>query len=162
MIAHNCDGEVGMETFILKPNQSISVRNASLLLASIGGFSIFIGSAFAYIGAWIVLPFSGLEWLGLVYCFYLQFRASRRTEIIKLQNDTVTVETVASDQKKIERIYKKAWLKVSLKSSQENGMRSKVLLSSHGRVTEIGCFLADGEKRLLSQLINNSLKTIYQ
>lgn len=60
------------------PHCSISPAGLACAFASLAGVALAIGAAFAMLGAWLVLPFSGLEVLALGAAFALHARAIGR------------------------------------------------------------------------------------
>jgi uncharacterized membrane protein len=59
---------------VSKPHCSISPAGFACVLASLAGVALAIGAGFAITGAWLVLPFSGLEVLLLGAAFVVHAR----------------------------------------------------------------------------------------
>ncbi len=77
---------------VLKPNQSANWQTV-LWIVSLISFVIFIIALYmASIGAWLVLPFSGLEIFVLVLANYYFLRRNARQEVIDFSVDSVTIE----------------------------------------------------------------------
>lgn len=76
----------------LSPNQSTHWQ-VVLLLVSILSLIIFIIALYMTSqGAWVVLPFSGLEILGIVVANYLVLHHNAQREVIAFSDDTITIE----------------------------------------------------------------------
>lgn len=67
-------------------NCSISPQGLALVFVLLAATAIGIGVAFAAFGAWLVLPFAGLEALGLLAAF---FAMARRAPGGRLSNNKV-------------------------------------------------------------------------
>ena len=53
---------------------SISPRGLALVFGTLAGLTLGIGAAFAALGAWLILPFAGLEALALCAAFVVVAR----------------------------------------------------------------------------------------
>lgn len=91
------DGNAGF-SLILKRNCSISPAALAGVFAALAMVVLAIGTGFAIAGAWLVLPFAGLE-VGLLGAAYLLYaRRAADYERIVLESGRLTVE-VAEAQK---------------------------------------------------------------
>lgn len=77
---------------MLKRNCSISPRGFLLVLALLAALVLAIGAAFAALGAWLILPFAGLEIALLGGAFWLTARHASDHERIERARDRLTVE----------------------------------------------------------------------
>ena len=68
--------------FELLPNRSASLRQIKLTLFAIGLVCLFIALVWSVLGAWLILPFAGLEVFLLVWLTRKVFRNSFRKEKI--------------------------------------------------------------------------------
>lgn len=162
MIDQAANELVGSYTFIIRPNRSLTDQQAVSLVLAIGIISMTIAGAFAYLGAWMVLPFSGLEWVLLAYCVHLHIKSSKQMEKVEISDNLVRVEKLEGNNKKFESVYNRAWVKVFLNKPLKSGWPSRLCLGQHGKQTEIGYFLIEREKEQLAKLIKNSLTNLYQ
>ena len=90
--------EHGGFSLILKRNCSISPAGLACVFAALAVAVLAIGTGFAMAGAWLILPFAGLEVLLLAAAFLLQARHAADYERIELQEGRLRVE-VADAQK---------------------------------------------------------------
>ena len=156
MIESERDPQTGGKRIVLKPNASLTRRQARLLL---GGFALvlaLIGSGFAFIGCWFVLPFAGAEWLVLAYCFSLAFRRSAVREVITVTDADVKIERGIRGPEQTYR-FRRAWLGVSLDGPAATGHPSRLCLKRHGRKMEIGRFLVESEREALYRELKKEL-----
>lgn len=77
---------------IAKPNQSATWRANLMLLVMLAIPSLTIAVAFAWLGAWLILPFAGLELLALgAALYYVNWKLQYR-HVITLSDDSVRVD----------------------------------------------------------------------
>jgi uncharacterized membrane protein len=91
------DGNAGF-SLILKRNCSISPAGLAGVFVALAAVVLAIGAAFAAAGAWLVLPFAGLEVLALGAAYLAYARRAADYERIELAAGRLTVE-VADAQK---------------------------------------------------------------
>jgi len=77
---------------ILKRNVSISPAGLACVFAALGVAALAIGAGFALVGAWLILPFAGLEVLLLGAAFLLQARHATDYERIVLDHGRLAIE----------------------------------------------------------------------
>lgn len=78
-------------TITLSPHQSATWPETKLFISIIGGFVLMIGFFWAWMGAYLVLPFAGLE-VGLLAYFMRKVSfATYRREVITIKSDQVVV-----------------------------------------------------------------------
>lgn len=77
---------------LIKRNCSIGPRGLLLVFALLGALSIGIAVAFAVLGAWLILPFAGLEVVLLGVAFWMTARHATDYERIELARDRLSVE----------------------------------------------------------------------
>ncbi len=141
---------------ILRPNASLSPRQAGLLLGLLGLMMAVIGLGFAAIGAWLVLPFSGGEFLLLIYALSCSMRWSAAREVITVSEDRVLIEKGRKGGRR--HRFPRAWLQISWSS----GPTPRLLVGSHGKWVEIGAFLGEEEKRALAKTLQQARAMEFQ
>ena len=85
-------GEGPDHTLILRPNLSLSWRQAKVFLVVVALVLASLASGFAAAGLWPVLPLAGAEWLALATALYLVQRRGHRTEVVSVRGGRVAVE----------------------------------------------------------------------
>lgn len=85
------DGNAGF-SLILKRNCSISPAGLAGVFGALAAVILAIGAAFAFAGAWLVLPFAGLEIAALVAAYLAYARRAADYERIELAAGRLTVE----------------------------------------------------------------------
>jgi uncharacterized membrane protein len=77
---------------VLKRNCSMSPAELAVVFAALAVLVLAIGAGFAAAGAWLVLPFAGLEVLLLAAAYVLYARRAADYEKIELDSGRLTVE----------------------------------------------------------------------
>ncbi len=126
----------------LKRNCSISPRALLWLLGLVMLQSLGIGAGFAWIGAWMVLPFAGLEMLALAAAFYANGRHAADYERIALEGGCLVVEVRDADRL-ARHEFNPAWVRLD---ELRSGHKYRVTLRARGNELEIGRHL-DAERR---------------
>ncbi|GGX72334.1 DUF2244 domain-containing protein [Saccharospirillum salsuginis] len=99
----------------LTPNRSLSWRGNLRILYSLCGLSALIVTGMILAGAWVVLPFVGLELGALAVGLYYTALCCRQQEVVSLDGDTLTIEKgIYRRQTRWQwpRRYTRAWLEV--------------------------------------------------
>jgi uncharacterized membrane protein len=91
--------EHGGFSLVLKRNCSISPAGLACVFAALAAAVLAIGTGFAIAGAWLILPFAGLEVAMLAAAFVLQARHATDYERIELHDGRLQVE-VADAQRR--------------------------------------------------------------
>lgn len=133
--------------------------------ASLGGagFAVFLvlamvvplaaGVAFAWQGAWMILPFAGLELMLLIGAWLLNALRERRFERIRLRGGRMIVEL--GSKARVERFeFNAAWVRLV---EWEGAVDYRLSLEAHGRFLEIGRHLAPGGRRALASELREKL-----
>lgn len=83
----------GAEILItLEPNRSATRRQTWWFLLLVAGVTFSVALFWALFGAWVVLPFAGLEIAVLSYVMLRVSRATYRMQVIRIRDDVVEVE----------------------------------------------------------------------
>jgi uncharacterized membrane protein len=102
---------------------------------------------FAALGAWLILPFAGLEAMALYVAFRWVARHADDTESLVIRgNDVVLAVTEAAQTRQYE--FNRAWARLVV-DSRARGVR--LALRSHGREVEVGRYLDSGGRIRLAR-----------
>jgi uncharacterized membrane protein len=91
------DGNAGF-SLILKRNCSISPAGLAGVFGALAAVALAIGGAFAVAGAWLVLPFAGLEVAALAAAYLAYARRAADYERIELMAGRLTIEVAEAQQ----------------------------------------------------------------
>jgi uncharacterized membrane protein len=143
------EGRAGF-SLTLKRNCSISPAGLLRVFAALALVAVSIGVGFAFAGAWLILPFAGLEVLLLGVVFVLYARHAADYERIELAEGRLTVEVTDAARRARYEIDARG-AKVCLEKSEGYGAR--VLLRGAGKEFEVGRHLdADARADFAAEL----------
>jgi uncharacterized membrane protein len=91
--------EHGGFSLVLKRNCSISPAGLACVFVALAVAVLAIGTGFAIAGAWLILPFAGLEVLMLGTAFVLQARHAADYERIELYDGRLRVEVAEAERR---------------------------------------------------------------
>ena len=141
---------------LVRPNRSLSLRAMVLLFAGIAAFVITIGIGFSMVGAWLVLPFAGLEVVVVGAVLYLLFRHIDDHDLIVIHHDRVMVVRRQGGRERHEE-FQRYWVKVQLERGR-GWYPSRLSIGSHGRFVTIGTGISEEERRALNARLNELLR----
>lgn len=140
---------------VLQPHTSLGPQGFLLLMAVVGVISFTAGVAFIMVGAWPVFGFLGLDVVLVYVAFKFNYRDARRYETVRLTDNKLIVERVSPTGRRQKWSFQTYWLKVDLEDPPSP--ESALMLRSHGKVLEIGSFLAPHEKQDLASALRHEL-----
>ncbi len=142
-------------TVVLKRNCSISPAALARVFALMAVVTLGIGAGFAAAGAWLVLPFAGLEIAALAAAFLVNGRHAADYERIELLGSRLTVE-VAEAERTVRRSSDARAARVRV---DEDGWRRRVRVAAKGWELEIGRHLCDEARAGLAAELKRRLRT---
>ena len=149
------------DRIIARPNNSLSVEDSVKLLAALAGIALVVALGFFHIGAWLVLPFAGLEIMAFAYAFHTVYLHADDFESITIENDRVVVEK--RNVKEITTtVFQRYWAQVNVRDvAMIKGSNGKcgLFISSHGNEVEFGRnFINDEQRSQLARDLRQKLK----
>jgi len=148
----------GESLIILRPNRSADWRANRNLLLSLAALSCVISTGFALLGAWMILPFAGLEIAvlgGALYyvCWKLSYR-----QVITLRTDSLSIDKGVYRPRRSWH-FDRAQASVAVHPSGHPHTPPRISFCVRGEFVEIGEFLSREEGlRLLSTLRHSGLR----
>ena len=138
---------------LAKRNCSIAPAPLCALFIALGGVSLGIAAAWGLIaGAWLVLPFAGLEVGALALAFVWHARRVGDFERISLEDGKLVVEIC--EHSRVERHeFNPRWARLVVAPGQD----ARLALRSHGRELEIGRHLDTGDRRRLAAELQRAM-----
>ena len=151
------------DKIIARPNNSLSVDDSVKLLAALAGIALVVALGFLHIGAWLVLPFAGLEIMAFAYAFHTVYLHADDFESITIEDDRVVVEK--RNVKEITTtVFQRYWAQVNVRDvAMIKGSNGKcgLFISSHGNEVEFGRnFINDEQRSQLARDLRQKLKNI--
>ncbi|PKO52050.1 MAG: DUF2244 domain-containing protein [Betaproteobacteria bacterium HGW-Betaproteobacteria-2] len=115
------------------------------VVAITAAFSLLVGLGFSFAGAWLVLPFAGLEVLAIAYAFYYIHCHAGDYESITIEGDSLTIEK--HDYKHDSRtVFNRYWAGVLVRELPCGD--HSLFLRSHGKEVEFGRHFMNDDQRL--------------
>lgn len=147
----------GSRQFILRPNASLTKRQAQRLLWLAGVPTFALALYCTLLGFWPVLVYAGLEIGVLAWGLRVSMRDSRRQETIHVGADTVCVESQGHGVAH-RREFIRYWARVRLQPAQARHHAGRLLIESHGRACEVGRFLNEQERQELARQLRDAVR----
>jgi uncharacterized membrane protein len=143
----------------VRPNNSLSPVNSLRLLIALAGMALIVAFGFVHVGAWLVLPFAGLELMAFAYAFYYLNLHADDYEMITFSDDKVIIEKRGyKESSKAE--FQRYWARVSLRQQSEGV--SALFVGSHGKEVEFGRnYINEAQRQILASQLKLILKNNY-
>lgn len=141
--------------WLMKRNCSLSPRQVGWFYLSIVCLSTAIALFFAWWGSWLVLPFAGLDLLGLGVALLVYARHASDYERVTLADGMLTVERASAGLVTREE-FNPLWVRVELGES----LPALVTLRSGRRAVRVGCFLDPYRRRKFAQELVLALRNL--
>lgn len=141
---------------IAKHNNSLSPKGLMWLFLSIFAITMTVGFGVALVGAWLVLPFAGLELLAFACAFHHVFRHYEDFERITINDSDVIIDKRYA--KHTERFtFQRYWAKVIL--HDESDGTCGLFIGSHGKEVEFGRgFMTDEQRLVIAKNLRQQLQ----
>lgn len=142
----------------LTPNQSTHWQ-VVLLLVSILSLVIFIIALYMTSqGAWVVLPFSGLEIMAIVVANYFVLHRNAQKEVIAFSHDKITVEK-GKKQPSFALTLARHQTQTKVIPASHAWYPARVMLYALNEGITVGSFLNEDDRKILIQALNAALHT---
>jgi len=143
------------QEWLLKRNCSIAPSQLAVLFGSLACVSLGIAAAFAFRGAWLVLPFACIEVLALGAAFVVYARHATDYERIVLREDCLLVETCQAARTKRDECSPHG------ARVEYSGTRRELIgLVVAGRRFEVGRLIPESERPRLARQLRRQLHGI--
>lgn len=138
-------------TITARPNCSLSGKGRWGILFAVATVSFGIAVGFAWVGAWLVLPFAGLEVLLFGLALQVINRSAGDYEYIAINGDQLRLEQ-RYNNRTTHNEFQCYWAQVILQCAALGG-HCHLFVRSHGKQVEVGRFMSDEQRiELASQL----------
>ena len=139
----------GEFTLFTRRINSFSLRGCGIAFASLAAFSLVVAVVFAALGAWLILPFAGLEAVALYLAFSWAARHSDDSESLVIRGDVVALAVREQAQTRCYE-FNRVWAKLVVDC---RAREFRLALRSHGNEVEVGRYLdSDGRQMLAREL----------
>lgn len=137
----------------LTPSRSLDRRGFVALLALLVAMNLFMAVRLAMAGGWPILPFLGLDIAGFVLAFWLNARAGRMAERVRLDGEALTVSHVDPSGARRDWSFEPAWVRVAL----HDRPHGRVTITTNGKGVAIAEFLSPRERREVAAALTAAL-----
>ena len=144
--------------YIIRPDRSLDWQGNLRFYGLISLVTAVIAVWFTWLGAWLILPFAGLELTALGFALYLVSARGLDTETISISGDKLEI---CKGRRRImsTTCLQRCWARVMLEPASHAWYPYRLMIRSHGKGTEIGSFLTSEEKEKLARELRQSLNT---
>lgn len=129
-------------------------RRCAVVFASLALISLMIAVVFAALGAWLILPFAGLEAFALYVTFVWITRHAQDSELLVIRGNAVAL-AVHEDAHTRHYEFNRAWARLVV---EQRGWHTRLALRSHGREVEVGRYLDSGGRQRLARELQARLR----
>lgn len=139
----------------LQPNQSASREQTRLFFCLVAGTTLLVALFWTFNGAWLVLPFAGLEVAVLAYVMNRVFRDSRHMQVITIAQDAVKLEEGNTHPEKVWHFDREdLYLAVQVPDNPVELMRLR-FVSEQGEIP-LGSFLNQQDLKLTREALQQA------
>tara|TARA_B100000963_G_scaffold186999_1_gene162673 strand:- start:2502 stop:2978 length:477 start_codon:yes stop_codon:yes gene_type:complete len=135
----------------LRPNSSLTGIYRIIFLGSIAFVCITIAVVFFILGAYLILPFAGLEITILFTAFYLSFKWSSKKEKIFISDEIVKIEKGTN---KLEYQWEEFRTFTSFNVQKDKDKFMRLSFRSKGEDVYVGEFLNEEDKKILKECVS--------
>lgn len=140
----------------IRPQHAAPAFAARTLLVAVALLGGVIALAFAWFGAWMVLPFTGLEVLALWWALRHIARSTDDFEEVRLHSDRLQVSARIAGRG-VEASFHPYWVQVAFVPAAP---APRLVVRSHGREVEIGRLLGPEAKSALARDLKARLEAL--
>lgn len=155
MVEHS-HGPEGASTFVIWPHSALNWAGMRRLLCVLTAAIAAVAVYFALQGAWLVLPFAGLEALVVCGGIYMNARRAVTREVVRLVGPDLVVSRGRRHLAEVARL-PRYWTRVALVRDPRGWYPSRLFLESHGRRLEVGAVLTEAERDTLAADLRSRL-----
>lgn len=140
---------------VIRPNRSLSFRGMVWLFSAYLGLMAVIGLGFLGAGAWMVLPFAGVEAVLIFLIFYsVVYRHTNDHELVIIEEQILSVIS-HKGRSQSHHEFPRYWAKLALERNKHHWYPSRLLLGCHGRFVEIGSGLREQDRQALAKKLKS-------
>ncbi|KPV41396.1 hypothetical protein AN478_02125 [Thiohalorhabdus denitrificans] len=146
------------QRFVIRPNRSLSWRGAKRYFGLQALASAAVALPLAWLGAWLILPFTAVALVAVAVSFYLVLLRTNRIEVVWLTENQVAVERGRRGPEERTE-FPRSWVQVVLEPAEKRLGTNHLFLRAYGRQTEIGAFLTNEERERLARDLARAIRS---
>ena len=139
----------------MRPHRSLSRKALLLVLGGMMLGSLYVTTLMYFLGAWPVIGFNGADITLAALLFWLNTRAARAREIVRLYDTVLEITTISPGGKEEVTTLSPDWARVELQ--ERPGVVPRLFLRARDAVAEIGRQLGEAQKRDLAGALGRAL-----
>jgi uncharacterized membrane protein len=139
----------------LRPHRSLSRKALLLVLGGMVLGSLYVTTLMYFLGAWPVIGFNGADITLAGLLFWLNTRAARAREIIRLYDVVLEITDISPGGKERVTTLSPDWARVELK--EKPGSVPALLFRGRDTVREVGRQLGEAQKRDFAEALGRAL-----
>ena len=148
MVLADEEGSLDHVVLVIQPNRNLSWNKTKLVFLFLALCLTTVACYFLSLGAWLVVPFAGLELLVIGLGLYMQCCHAHQQQIIQIDANTISIGN--SREAGRQTCFPKAWLKIIQTRDLKGWYPSRLLIGAHGKFMEIGKYLIESERETLA------------
>lgn len=149
-----CDADLAADgagfSYYRRHCSSLDWRLLRLVFGSLAVFSVLVAAVFAAAGAWLIIPFAGVEIVALGIAAWWSLRRAGDFERLAFDGDRILVE-IREQGLSRQFEFNCCWAQLV------TGDAGTVALRSHGREIVIGRFCGEGSRQVLARELRGRL-----
>ncbi len=139
---------------LLTPNRSLSWPANVRIWLALCAVSLVIVTGMTLAGAWLVIPFAGLELGALAAAFYYTARQCRKQEVLSISGDTLRLEK-GINRKQAEWELPRRYTRVHISHPRHSFTPPKLFLRHRDVDVSLGAFLNVEDARALLEILES-------
>jgi uncharacterized membrane protein len=143
---------------IINPNRNLTWQQSKWLFLLFAFCCSAVAAYFYSLGAWLVLPLTGLEILVIGIAIYYQSCWAHSQQVIRIGSNQIRV--INHGRSRSEKCFHKAWLKIIRNRDPRGWYPSRLLIGSHGQFIEVGKYLIEEERETLAHKLKSAIEGI--
>jgi len=143
---------------LLTPHRSLGRTGFFILMGVLAFACLTTGMLFLVDGAWPILCFCGLNFVGVYIAFRLNYRAARVHEEVALSRTSLDIRKVAASGRAEEHRFNPFWTRFSVSRHQEIGITG-MAVEARGESVPIGSFLNPDDRESFATAFSHALAT---
>ena len=141
----------------LLPNRSASWSDTKWLMLVMVFFVMVIAIAWAFVGAWVILPFAGIEVGLLAYIMYRVSLSTYRLEEIIITSEDITVNRGRIPLSSFQESHqlKRTELHIEITETENDWHLPQINIVTPSKTLTIGTFLSLQDRKALTEYLQN-------
>lgn len=148
MISVSIDHLQQQGQIVLTQDIAMSWKQNCWLIALLAMVTFSVAIYLSLQGAWLILPFAGLEVAALYALFYYWHKKNNKMEVLRFTPETCVIER-GQHTPQYTDTFERFWLKVELPHQADEWYMTRVILHHRQQSLEVGAFLNEEDKTLL-------------